>query len=87
MKNHPTKDQPCINCGEIICAALNTTDNNAPFPGALSICADCGHLMVFADDMSFREPTAEEMVNLAGHKDVLDAMKIKILFKRDRDDA
>ena len=86
MKNHAIKELHCINCHARHRGAINVHDNNAPFPGAVSICANCGHLMVFADDMTFREPTEKEVLEMAGNKEILDAMKVRILFKRDHDD-
>jgi hypothetical protein len=36
-----------------------------PAPGNFAACLNCGHLMAFAGDMSFRKLTGEEAANLS----------------------
>jgi hypothetical protein len=87
MKNHPVPEHACLNCNHILRGAFNPHSDNAPVPGAATICAQCGHLMVFAADMSLRQPTDKELTAFAGNTDMLDAVQIRILFKRDLPDA
>ena len=46
-------------CGNVNDAASGHAD--MPEPGHISICAECGILTIFADDMTQRPPTAEEL--------------------------
>jgi len=36
----------------------------------------CHHLMIYGDDMTLRNPTDEEMTELAGDEELLQAMKL-----------
>ena len=47
----------------------------------MTICLDCRHLMVFADDMTVRNPTDDEVREIAGDPDIL--MHMKALAKFD----
>lgn len=60
-----TKPHRCLKCGENNDAATGVVDKQArntlkPKPGDVMICFVCGHVMMFANDLSFRELTAEE---------------------------
>jgi hypothetical protein len=46
-------------CGSVNDAASHGA--NSPSPGTLSLCAECGIITVFADDLTQREPTAQEL--------------------------
>jgi hypothetical protein len=46
-----------------------------PTPGCATVCLYCSHLMIFADDMTLREPTHAEIVELAGEPALIEAMK------------
>jgi len=63
-------------------AATNTTANNRPEPGCVTICLYCGHVMQFGDDMKLVEPSDECLVSLAGDQDFLRAMKIAGLYQK-----
>lgn len=54
-------------------------DDTQPEPGDSSLCFYCGHIMVFADDLSVRDPTADEMLQIAGNPDILAAQKYRQL--------
>lgn len=56
---------PCANCNELNDRA-STFYDATPNPGDFSLCAYCGHLMVFADDLTLRNPTDAEMQEMAG---------------------
>jgi hypothetical protein len=60
----------CLNCGKIINAAaqMAAADDKdaAPHPGAVALCLGCGHVMIYADDLSLRELTDAEQVEIAG---------------------
>ena len=64
---HPHR---CLKCGENNDAATGIVDKHArnklkPKPGDVMLCFNCGHVMMFADDLSFRELTDEERKHAA----------------------
>ena len=51
----------CTQCGALINDATHTLgDDSQPRPGDLSICVECEHVMVYADDMTLRDMTVQE---------------------------
>ena len=59
-------ESTCAQCGYQMDAATSTEPDDArPTAGALLICFGCGHLTVFADDLSLRELTQAELVKIA----------------------
>jgi len=55
----------CLRCRKKVDAASCIADDGAaPEPGDVTICIFCGYLMTFADDLSFRELTEEEILEL-----------------------
>lgn len=55
----------CLKCRAINDAASGVVDRHArntkkPKPGDLSLCLYCAHLMVYTDDLLFRELTKDE---------------------------
>ena len=75
----------CINCGEELnmAAAVGEDAKNTykPTPGDFSVCAECGHLMIYDDELMPREPTPKEQIEIAGNKAVLEIQKQRILYK------
>lgn len=53
-------ESSCTRCGDKLDAATCVGDDEGPTPGDITICATCGHVMAFADDLILRELTAEE---------------------------
>jgi hypothetical protein len=68
---------PCLACGEINNMAMATFGERPPKPGDYTVCLKCGHLMVFADDLSMRNPTGAEMVEVAGRMDLIIIQKAR----------
>ena len=66
MKDHRTPPAACLDCGYAVDAAAGMTTDNRPDPGDISICLMCGHIMAFADDLTFRPLTDAEMIDIAG---------------------
>jgi hypothetical protein len=66
---------PCTNCGRENDSASRLDDDYDPHPGDVAICFKCHHLMVFADDMTMRDPTDAEVLEIAGDEDVVRHMK------------
>jgi hypothetical protein len=61
----------CTNCHKVVDAASGVGTDDSPDPGDFTICIYCGHLMVFADDLTLRELTEDEMVDVAGDRRLL----------------
>ena len=65
MNESRTPPSYCPVCRHLIDAATCVTDTTLqPTPGHPSICVYCGEIMVFADDLSLRSPTSEELSDL-----------------------
>lgn len=62
---------PCLGCGRINDMAASTFGGRGPKPGDFTICIDCGHLMAFAEDMTMRNLTGIEMIEVAGREDII----------------
>jgi hypothetical protein len=73
------KSCPCTNCGKMQNAATGVNEDCAPSPGDCSICLDCGHLMVFADDLKLRNPTDAEMHEMAGDSRIVEMQRMRAL--------
>lgn len=68
MKTKPAElpDVICPKCGYVAdCAqGVGRAASEKPYPGALSICFNCGDLAVFTDFLYLREIEPEELVKL-----------------------
>ena len=71
------KPSACTACSKVLdgaTAVMETASqrerNVLPGPGDFTVCF-CGHLMVFGDDLILRDPTPEEIVQIAGDRRVL----------------
>jgi hypothetical protein len=47
----------------------------------ICICQDCGHLMALDNNLKLRDLTDEEVVGIAGHKDLLIVGKVAGAFR------
>jgi hypothetical protein len=73
-----TPKNKCLACGYVIDAASSTPDypdNPPPSPGDIALCLNCAHLHLFADDLTLRELTDAEMVEVAGDPEMLHAVE------------
>jgi|HubBroStandDraft_6_1064221.scaffolds.fasta_scaffold647247_2 hypothetical protein len=74
---------PCTNCGKVMDAAsVAGKGDDTPTPGDITICFYCHHLMAFADDMTIRDLTDEEIKECAGDPTLVVAMKALARFKQ-----
>jgi len=78
--SHDVPASACLNCGIINDACTNLDEDARPDPGDFTICFKCGHLMVFADDLSLRKPTDAEMLIIAGNKQLIAAQRARDLY-------
>lgn len=68
----------CLVCGYEIDAASPTPDSSGsstPEPGDIALCLKCAHVHIFADDLTLRAPTGDEMVEIAGDRDMVRAIE------------
>jgi len=65
----PVSVCPC--CGAPNNACSSAMGGRGPKPGDVTVCLLCSTILVFADDMTTREPTKEEAHEIAGDKNVL----------------
>lgn len=74
----------CTNCGAKL-DAVSATDGSdyAPEPGSLSICAYCGTIAIFEDNMSLRPMTSKEIDELSNDVQS-EIIRISNLIKRKR---
>ena len=66
----PTDSVPpttCIECGTVNDSAAFASGPGVvrPREGNISMCFECGHLAIYNEDLSLREPTIDEMLKLA----------------------
>jgi hypothetical protein len=64
---HRVKPSKCLSCGKALDAwtparDADVEDARTPRPGDFTVCAYCGHLQAFGDDLSFRPLTDDEVV-------------------------
>lgn len=57
MKESCIQANHCLQCRARLDRA---SGKGEPRPGDLTVCISCGHLMVFTEDLSFREPNPQE---------------------------
>lgn len=69
------KSLMCLNCGANLTAATNFEQYARPQPGSVMICVVCAHIMVYDENLEFRSPTDEEVVEMAGHPEIVKHMK------------
>lgn len=66
----------CLDCGERLDHAMDTDGDDKPMPGDATICIHCGHIMAFADDLTLRQLTNDEMQQVAGDARVITARRV-----------
>jgi hypothetical protein len=77
-------DNVCLACGNVLDAADNLTGKRKPKSGDISVCIDCGHIMAFGEDLSFRPLTDAEMIEIAGHPTIVGIQKARAAVQRER---
>jgi hypothetical protein len=71
----------CLGCGKEVNGASGVDHRGPPTPGHITICLYCGHIMAFAEDMSLRELTGEEMHDIAGDARLIAVQRARKLAK------
>lgn len=68
---------PCLNCGAPLDAAKGVGNDKKPRPGDISVCAYCGHIMAFDEQLKLRQLNDDEVRDVAGMKEVLTIQKVR----------
>jgi hypothetical protein len=72
MKTAALPSAACPSCRYVVDHASSTTAPGAPKPGNVTVCGNCGTVGFFADDLTIREGTREEiqsvMASRIGHQ-------------------
>ena len=72
----------CLSCGTLCDAATSVGCDDAPGAGDITVCLYCGHIMAFDDHLRMRELTGDEMLDIAGNKNIIEIMKARSALKR-----
>lgn len=78
MSDEHLPEVRCSACGNKLNAATHVgPDDPRPTPGDASLCLYCGHLSVFADDLTLRPLTDAEMYEAAGDPRILKVQRLR----------
>lgn len=78
-QEHHIHSNKCLSCGKKLDMATCIDSDSRPSEGDITICIQCGHIMAFSFDLSFRELTDDEMGVIAGDKRILAIQKARKL--------
>lgn len=65
---HP--QNKCLCCHHPVDRASQVDGNSGPQPDDFTICIKCGHVMVFAKNLEFREATESELKEIAQNQTI-----------------
>jgi hypothetical protein len=57
----------CPDCGHPADSATGVGTDDRPKAGDFSVCIRCAHLYIFADDLTVRTPTGDEIESMPSH--------------------
>jgi hypothetical protein len=66
----------CLNCGKMVDATTSVSEGG-PQPGNITVCWTCGHIMAFANDLTLRKLSDEEMHAVAGDPLLIAIQKLR----------
>jgi hypothetical protein len=72
----------CLDCGKDVDAATDPAGGAIPGPGDATICLYCGHIMIYTDQLTFRNPNDAEMYEIAGDKRILSIQQARNPIKK-----
>lgn len=67
----------CLACNAKIDSVSNTTGDQKPSEGDITICLPCGHIMAFNKDLTVRELTKQELIDIAGNQHLIKVLEIR----------
>lgn len=79
--NSRFKASACTNCKRMLDAA--SKNPRKPRPGDMTICLYCGHLMTFGKRLVLREPTDDELIDVAGGVQLITAQRVRAMYLRE----
>jgi hypothetical protein len=87
--DHHVPPSACTNCGIVMDGATGVAEDDhkgdiVPDAGVFTVCIECGHIMIFADDLTVRNLTANEMIEVAGDKRLIAIQQARAIAQLDR---
>jgi hypothetical protein len=76
-QKHRLPDMWCHNCGKKQNGATGIDADEAPTPGDFSVCLYCGEISAYADDLTLRSLTDDEIVEIAGDERIIAMQKAR----------
>lgn len=70
-----TPECRCLSCGHKFNSAASAGKKGYPTPGDLTMCLNCGAVMIFADDLTVRAMTHQETDELLADTETLNQLK------------
>jgi hypothetical protein len=74
----------CLSCGSPNDAASHPKGKR-PRPGNISVCLACGHIAAFDDNLKLRPLTDQEMIDVAGHPNLLRIQKLAFHVRHEKE--
>jgi hypothetical protein len=73
MATHRVTSCTCPSCGSPLDSVSNANDNenHAPKEGDITVCFRCGHVLIYQEDGTVRNPTDKEIIEIAGDPDII----------------
>jgi hypothetical protein len=88
--SHILPPSRCPNCGKVLDAATGVDEKGLhqrlPAAGDFTVCIGCGHIMVFANDLTLRNPTAAEMREIAGNRHIIAIQRARARAASEKND-
>lgn len=81
--HHRVEPTRCPACGSTHSCHGNAAGEGAPKPGDISVCAYCGVLLVFEQDLALRKATPEETAKVTADPEV--GVLIRVTMTRAKD--
>jgi hypothetical protein len=83
--SHTSKVPPgkCVECGYETDHASGGKES--PEPGDASLCIMCGSLSIFADDLTLRAPTVQEMLRAAADRNIQTLRRAILMVREERE--
>jgi hypothetical protein len=82
VKTTRFEPSPCTSCGKRLDAASHLDGKSVPVPGDATVCIECGHVMVFGENMRLRDPTPQEETGLVGDPVLIKTGTLVAAFRR-----
>jgi len=81
------REGECTSCHAkfTIATGIDVGDPRKPQPGEPALCMECGHVMVFGANLLPREPTDDEIKDMAGDPDLITCQELRGDYVHRRD--